>query len=124
MITRNKYPMGRIWRRLTNPDVIMQECSTQHYYQASLLKCQNSFFFSAKFPLAIYFTYGNVSFHATLSIHLTLSSPLTMSISLFSMSVSPLLPCKYILQYHFSRLCIYVLEYDIYLSLSHSFHSV
>ena len=27
-----------------------------------------------KFPLAIYFTYGNVSFHVTLSIHLTLSS--------------------------------------------------
>ena len=38
--------------------------------------------------------YGNVSFHVTLSIHLTLSSPLPMSISLFSMSVSPLLPCK------------------------------
>ena len=27
-------------------------------------------------PMAIYFTYGNVSFHVTLSIHLTLSSPL------------------------------------------------
>ena len=40
-----------------------------------------------------YFTYGNVSFHVTLSIHLTLSSPLPLSISLFSMSVSPLLPC-------------------------------
>ena len=48
----------------------------------------------SKFPLAIYFTYGNVSFHVTLSIHLTLSSPLPMSISLFSMSVSPLLPYK------------------------------
>ena len=45
-----------------------------------------------KFPLAIYFTYGNVSFHVTLSIHLNLSSPLPMSISLSSMSVSPLLP--------------------------------
>ena len=41
-----------------------------------------------------YFTYGNVSFHVTLSIRLTLSSPLPLSISLFSMSVSPLLPCK------------------------------
>ena len=48
----------------------------------------------SKFPLAINFTYGNVSFHATLSIHLTLSSPLPMLISLFSMSVSPLLPRK------------------------------
>ena len=45
----------------------------------------------SKFPLAVHFTYGNVSFHVTLSIHLTLSSPLPMSISLFSMSVSPLL---------------------------------
>ena len=59
------------------------------------------FFLFCKFPLAIYFTYGNVSFHVTLSIYLTLfpfispSSPLLlMSISLFSMSVSPLLPCK------------------------------
>ena len=32
---------------------------------------------------AIYFTYGNVSFHVTLSIHLILSSPFPMSISLF-----------------------------------------
>ena len=44
--------------------------------------------------LAVYFTYGNVSLHVTLFIHLTLSSPLPMSISLFSMSVFPLLPCK------------------------------
>ena len=41
----------------------------------------------SKFPLAIYFTYGNINFHDTLS-------PLPVSISLFSMSVSPLLPCK------------------------------
>ena len=41
----------------------------------------------SKFPLAIYFTYGNVSLHVTLSIHLILSSPLPSSISLFSMSV-------------------------------------
>ena len=38
-----------------------------------------------KFPLPIYFTYGNLSFQITLSIYLTLSSPLPMSISLFSM---------------------------------------
>ena len=47
----------------------------------------------SKFLLAVYFT-CNVSFHVTLSILLTLSSPLPVSISLFSMSVSPLLPCK------------------------------
>ena len=39
----------------------------------------------SKFLLAIYFTYGNVSFHVTISIHLTRSSPLPMSIILFSM---------------------------------------
>ena len=44
--------------------------------------------------LAIYFTYGNVSLHVTLFIYLTLSSPFPMSISLFSMSVFPLLPCR------------------------------
>ena len=47
-----------------------------------------------KFLLAIYFTYGKVSFHVTLSIYLTLSSPLPMSINLLSMSISSLLPCK------------------------------
>ena len=73
---------------------------------------------------AVYFKYGNVSFHVTLSIHLTLSSPLPISISLFSMSVYPLLPCKQILQYCFSRFCIYLLEYSVYLSLYDSLHSV
>ena len=42
--------------------------------------------------LAVCFAYGNVSFPVTPSMHLTLSSPLPMSISLFCMSVSPLLP--------------------------------
>ena len=48
----------------------------------------------SKFLLAIYLTYGHVSFHVTLSTHLTLSSPLPVSLILFSMSLSPLLPCK------------------------------
>jgi len=43
----------------------------------------------SKFPLTIYFTYGNASFHVTLSIHLTFFSPLPASIRLFSLSVSP-----------------------------------
>ena len=41
-----------------------------------------------------------------------------MSISLFSKSVSLLLPCKEVLRYHLSRFCIYVLGYNINLSLS------
>ena len=40
-------------------------------------------------PIGYLFTYGNVSFPATLSIHLTLSSPLPMAIGRFSISVSP-----------------------------------
>ena len=46
----------------------------------------------SKFPLAIYFTHGNISFHVTLSKHLTLSSLLPVSISQFSVSL--LLSCK------------------------------
>ena len=64
----------------------------------------------SKFLLAIYFTHSNVCFHVTFSIHLTLSSPLSMSISLFSMSLSPLLPCIQILQNHFSRFRVFALE--------------
>ena len=77
----------------------------------------------SNFPLAICFAYGNVSFHVTLSMRLTLSSPLPMSISLFSVSVSPLLPCEYILQDHVSRFRIYALECGIYLSFSDLLHS-
>ena len=74
----------------------------------------------------ICFTYGDVSFHVTLSIQLTLSflSPSHVHISLFSMCVSLLLPCRNFHQYHLSRLHIYVLVHDIYLSLSYLFHSV
>ena len=71
----------------------------------------------SKSPLAIYFTYGNVSVPVILAIHLTLSAPLPMSISLFSLSVSPLLPWKSSLWYHLSIFYIYALVYDIYLSL-------
>ena len=42
----------------------------------------------SKFPLAVCFTYGNISFHVTLPIHLTLSflpHPCPAAISLFSM---------------------------------------
>ena len=46
----------------------------------------------SKFPFAIYFTYGNISFHVTLSIHLTLSSPFPVSISLFRcMNLEPII---------------------------------
>ena len=46
------------------------------------------------------------------------SSP-SVSISLFSMSTSPQLPCEYTHQYHPSRFHIHVLIYAIYFSLTH-----
>ena len=54
------------------------------------------FFKYSKFPLAIYFTYGNISCHVTLSIHLTLSSPLPKSSIHFltGLPVCVLLRCK------------------------------
>ena len=51
------------------------------------------------------------------------SSP-TVSASLFSMSVSPLLLCKYVHQYHLFRFHIYALIYDICFSLSNLLHFV
>ena len=54
-------------------------------------------------PFAVYFTYGNVSFHVTLSIYLTLSSPLDKHfwtyVLLFSHKASPKLKYIYIYIY-------------------------
>ena len=47
-----------------------------------------------------------------------------VSTSLLSMSASLFLPCKQVHQYHFSRLHLYVLIYDICFSLSDLLHSV
>ena len=52
-----------------------------------------------------------------------LCAPLTVSIGLFSMSASPLLPCRQRHQYHPSRFHIYVWIYDICFSLSDLLHS-
>ena len=52
------------------------------------------------------------------------TSPPALSISLFSMSASPLLLCEQIRQYHPSSFHIYVLIYDICFYLSDLLHSV
>ena len=62
-----------------------------------------------------------ICFHATLSIHFTLSC---LCPCLFSISVSPLQPCKQVHQYHLCRFHIYVLTQDICFSLSDLLHSV
>ena len=75
------------WTFLPSPSPSHPSRLIQSPYLSSLRHTANSL-------LAIYFTDGNVSFHATLSLYLTLSSPLPVSVSLFSISVSPLLPAN------------------------------
>ena len=70
----------------------------------------------SKFPLAIYFTYGNVYASKLFSQLITLFPSCTVSTSLFSMSASPLLPCKYNHQYHLFRFHTHALLYNICLS--------
>ena len=62
-----------------------------------------------KFPLAIYFIYGNVYVLILLSQVIPTSASPTVTVSLFFTSVSLLLLCKYDHQYHHSRLHIYML---------------
>ena len=79
----------------------------------------------SKFPLAIYFTCGIVSFHVTLSIHFTLSllpshhvhtSVLYVCFSIAALQINSSVPSF--------RFHIYALAYDICLSVSDLLHSV
>ena len=66
------------------------------------------------------FKYGNVHVSLLHSVCPTPSSPhLPVSTSQFSMSTSPLLPWRQVHQYHLSRFHMYVLIFDVYLSLSY-----
>ena len=78
----------------------------------------------SKFPLATYFTYGNIYVSMFLSQFVPSSPSSTVSASVFSMSSSLLLPCKQVHQYHLSRFHIYVLIYNICFSLSGWLHSI
>ena len=78
----------------------------------------------SKFSLAIYFTYDNIYVSILLFPFVPPSSSPTVSTRLFFMSVSPLLPCKKVHQFHLSRFHIYALIYDICFSLSDLLHSV
>ena len=78
---------------------------------------------NSNFPLAIYFIYVSV-YISMLLFQFLLSSPsLAVSTSLLSVSVSLFLPCKQVQQYHFSRLHMYALTYNICFSLSDLLHS-
>ena len=67
----------------------------------------------------IYFTHGSVYMLMLLSPFIPLSPFPIVSMSPFSISASPFLPCKYVCQYHFYRFHIYTLISDIYFSLSY-----
>ena len=58
---------------------------------------------SLNFPLVIYFTHGDVYDSMLLSPFVPLSPSSPLSTSVFSMSVSPLLPWKQVHQQHLSR---------------------
>ena len=78
---------------------------TQHQVELSALY--------SNFPSPIHFTNGNVHTSMLLS-QFTPPSPCpTMSVSLFNVSESLFLPCKWVHGYHFSRSHIYVIIYGI-----------
>ena len=72
----------------------------------------------SKFPLAIYFTCGNVCV-SVLPFQFIPPSPFpTVSTNLSFMSTSPLLPCKKVHQYHLSRFHnIWYLLFSLWLTL-------
>ena len=73
----------------------------------------------SKFPLVIYFIYGN-GYVSMLLIQLVPPSPsLTVSTCLFSMSASLLLPNKQVHQCHFSKFHIYALMISAFLFLTY-----
>ena len=90
-------------------------------YQLSHRETLSSLYHTANSHWLSLFPYGNV---LSLYIPPSPSSPLPMTTSLFSVSASPLLPCKDVHQYHLSRFHIYALIYDICFSFSDLLHSV
>ena len=73
--------------------------------------------YTARFPLAIYFTDDHVYMLILLSQFVPRSPFLTVPIALFSKSVSLFLPSKYVHLYHFSRVHIFLINQ---LKLCHS----
>ena len=70
------------------------------------------------FPLAIYFTYGNVCVSMLLSQFIPPSPARTVSTSVLAMTASPLLRWVEVHQYRLSRLHIHVLIHNISFSFS------
>ena len=87
-------------------------------------------FLYRRFLLVIYFIHISVYMSIPISQFITPPPPLPhhfpplVSIRFFSTSLSQFLPCKPVHLYHFSRLYIYALIYDICFSLPDLLHSV
>ena len=79
---------------------------------------------TANFHWLSNFPYGDVYVSMLVSQSIPLSPSCTVSTSLFSISESPLLPCRWVHQYHPSRFHIYVLINDTCLFFSDLLHSV
>ena len=71
----------------------------------------------SKFPLAMYFTHGNVFISVLLSQFSPPFSCPAESMRLSCMSESLFPPCKYVHQYHFSRFHMYALIYNTWFFL-------
>ena len=78
----------------------------------------------SKFPLAVCFTYGNE--YVSMMFFSSSSHPLLPPLcpQVYCLSASSLLPCRQVYQHHLSRFHIYVLLYNICLSLSDLLHSL
>ena len=74
-------------------------------------------------PTSSQFIHSTV-YMSTLSVNLSHPHPLAASTNSFFTSARLFLPCKCVHQYHFSRIHVYVLIYDVWLSLSDLIHSV
>ena len=95
-----------LWNLPPNPHPIPpHQVITEHLVEFPALH--------SSFPLAIYFTDGNVSFSVLLLQSLSPSPSPAASTSLPSASASLFLPCKLVHQYHFSRVHVYALICDI-----------
>ena len=82
---------------LRNIEYIHRPGSKQHNaYEELICILQSTRFEWIKFPLIIYFPYGNVSVSVLVFQFVARSHSRTVSTSLFTVSASPLLPCTWV----------------------------
>ena len=98
---------------LPTPSYLLGCHTTHSHYLSHLLYSHTT---SLHWLCFAYFTYGNVYISELLSQFVPPSPSPTVSTSLFSMTTSPLLPCKEVYQYHLSRFHLYALIWYLFFS--------